>query len=230
MVEPEHPYLRKCRKIIYKLKLANFAIILAAGKSTRMGSCKTSLPWGEAKTLLTYQIEQWLSVDFTPVVVLGLHNSQKQQHCPSGSLTVINSDANSGKTSSILAGLQNIPPNYEILAISAVDQPRKLEIYQKLISAHKTNLPLITTPTYQGKMGHPILFGNEMRSHLQNICEDTLGLRQIIQKFNSEIHQVEFDNSDILLDINTPEIYREQLLNLKSPSQTLIDDSGENHK
>ncbi|MCG6138427.1 MAG: hypothetical protein MET45_28030 [Nostoc sp. LLA-1] len=38
-----------------------------------MGTCKTSLPWG-GKTLLTYQIEQWLSVDFIPVVVCGLHN------------------------------------------------------------------------------------------------------------------------------------------------------------
>lgn len=191
--------------------MANFAIILAAGKSTRMGTCKTSLPWGEGKTLLTYQIEQWLSVDFTPVVVLGLHNSQRQQDCPSGTLTVINPDANSGKTTSILTGLQNIPSNFDILAISAVDQPRKSAIYQKLISAHKTNFALITAPTYQGKMGHPILLGNEMRSHLQNISEKTLGLRQVIQDFHSVIHQIEFDNSDILLDINTPERYREQL-------------------
>ena len=188
--------------------MANFAIILAAGKSTRMGTCKTSLPWGEGKTLLTYQIEQWLSVDFTPVVVLGSHNSQRQQDCPSGSLTVINPDADSGKTTSILTGLQNIPPDYEILAISAVDQPRKLAIYQKLISAHKTNLALITAPTYQGKMGHPILLGNQMRSHLGNIQENTLGLRQLIQDFHSAIDQVEFDNSDILLDINTPEMYQ----------------------
>ncbi|TVP63832.1 MAG: nucleotidyltransferase family protein [Nodularia sp. (in: Bacteria)] len=195
-----------------------------------MGTCKTSLPWGEGKTLLTYQIEQWLSVDFTPVVVLGLHNSQKQQDCPSDSLTVINPDASSGKTTSILTGLQNIPPDFDILAISAVDQPRKLTIYQKLISAHKTNLSLITAPTYHGKMGHPILLGNEMRSHLENIHENTLGLRQVIQDFHSVIYQVEFDNSAILLDINTPEIYREQLLKLKSPSQILIDDSGENHE
>ncbi|MEH1821619.1 MAG: NTP transferase domain-containing protein [Nostoc sp.] len=60
---------------------SNFAIVLAAGKSTRMGTCKTSLPWHEGKTLLTYQLEQWLSVAFNPVVVLGLHNSNKQKIC-----------------------------------------------------------------------------------------------------------------------------------------------------
>jgi molybdenum cofactor cytidylyltransferase len=66
---------------------------------------------------------------FTPVLVLGSHNSDKQKYCPLGSLAVINPHANSGKTTSLLTGLQHIPYNFEILAISAVDQPRKLDIY-----------------------------------------------------------------------------------------------------
>ncbi|WP_331001139.1 NTP transferase domain-containing protein [Nostoc commune] len=144
----------------------NFAIVLAAGASTRMGSCKTSLPWGESETLLTYQLKQWFSVGFTPVVVLGSHNSNKQKDCPLGSLAIINPHANVGKTTSLLTGLQHIPLNFEILAISAVDQPRKLEIYQKLLLAHQDNSALITAPIYQGKMGHPLLFSNGMRSHL----------------------------------------------------------------
>ncbi|MBG1240694.1 nucleotidyltransferase family protein [Nostoc sp. NZL] len=193
--------------------MSHFAIVLAAGASTRMGTCKTSLPWGEGKTLLTYQLEQWLSVGFTPVVVLGSHNSEKQKVCPEGSLTVINPHANTGKTTSLLTGLQRIPPNFEILAISAVDQPRKIEIYQRLLLAHQDNSAMITAPTYQSKMGHPLLFSNGMRSHLQNIREESLGLRQIIKEFYPVIHQVKFDNPAVLLDINTPEIYQEQLHN-----------------
>ncbi|WP_256091371.1 NTP transferase domain-containing protein [Nostoc sp. KVJ20] len=192
----------------------NFAIVLAAGKSTRMGTCKTSLPWGEGKTLLTYQLEQWLSVDFTPVVVLGSHNSNKQIDCPDGSFAVINPHANVGKTTSLLTGLQHIPPNFEILAISAVDQPRELEIYQRLILAHQDTSAMITAPSYEGKMGHPLLFSNGMRSHLQNIREESLGLRQIIKEFYPVIHHVKFDHPAVLLDINTPEIYQEQLHNI----------------
>ncbi|MEA5557110.1 hypothetical protein [Nodularia spumigena] len=75
-----------------------------------------------------------------------------------------------------------------------------------------------------------ILLGNQMRSHLQNIREYTLGLRQFFQDFHSLINQCEFDHADILLDINTPEIYPEQFFNLQRPSQTLIDDSGQNHE
>jgi len=189
----------------------NFAIVLAAGKSTRMGTCKTSLPWNTGKTLLTYQLEQWLSLGFTPVVVLGLHNSQKQKDCLPGSLSVINSHSDAGKTTSLLTALQYIPQDFEVLAISAVDQPRKLEIYQKLLTAHQDNSALITAPIYQGKMGHPLLFNNQMRSHLQNIREETLGLRQVIQEFNRVICKVEFHDPSVLLDINTPEVYLNNL-------------------
>ena len=204
----EFHYLRKSH---VSKRLTHFAIILAAGASTRMGTCKTSLPWGEGKTLLTYQIEQWLSVDFTPLVVLGSHNSHRQKDCHS-SITVINPHPKAGKTTSLLTGLQNIPANFEVLAISAVDQPRKAEIYQILLQAHQANSALITAPTYEGKMGHPLLFGNEMRSHLQNIREETFGLRQIIKEFYPVIHKVEFDNPAVLLDINTAEVYQEHLL------------------
>ncbi|MBC6433962.1 nucleotidyltransferase family protein [Nostoc sp. HG1] len=175
-----------------------------------MGTCKTSLPWGEGETLLTYQLKQWFSVGFTPVVVLGSHNSNKQKDCLLGSLAIINPHANVGKTTSLLTGLQHIPLNFEILAISAVDQPRKLEIYQKLLLAHQDNSALITAPIYQGKMGHPLFFSNGMRSHLQNIREETLGLRQIIREFYPVIHQVKFETPAVLLDINTPEVYQEQ--------------------
>ncbi len=193
--------------------MTHFAIVLAAGTSTRMGTCKTSLPWGEGKTLLTYQLEQWLSAGFTPLVVLGSHNSYKQKDCLPGSLTVINPHANNGKTTSLLTGLQHIPSDFEVLAISAVDQPRKLEIYQILLQAHTNNLALITAPTYKGQMGHPLLFNNKMRSHLQNIREETFGLRQIIKEFFQVIYKVELDNPTVLVDINTPEIYKEQLRN-----------------
>jgi molybdenum cofactor cytidylyltransferase len=174
-----------------------------------MGVCKSSLAWGDGETLLSYQVAQWLSLNFTPVVVLGLHNSHRVKDCVAGTVTVINPDAHSGKTTSILAGLKHIPANFEILAVSAVDQPRPLAIYQELVAAHQADLSLITVPTYHGKMGHPILFANEMRSHLANIREESLGLRQVIQNFYAVIHQVEFDDPAVLLDINTPEVYQQ---------------------
>ncbi|HEY9848334.1 MAG TPA: nucleotidyltransferase family protein [Leptolyngbyaceae cyanobacterium] len=185
--------------------LPYFAIILAAGYSRRMGTCKASLPWGENQTLLSYQIEQFLLAGITPIVVLGLHNAERQKDCPIGTIILINPESKKGKTSSILVGLQAIPKNCQVLVISAVDQPRLTEIYQKLLQAQIANNPIITAPTYQGKLGHPLFFSSSALPYLENIREETFGLRQIVGDFYEEIQKVEFDMPVVLTDINTPE-------------------------
>ena len=186
----------------------NFAIILAAGASTRMGTCKASLPWLEEKTLLSYQVEQWLIADITPIVVLGSHNAHHQNDCPQGIQVVINSFPSQGKTSSILKGLRLLPQDFEVVAISAVDQPRSTAVYQKLLKEHRHYAAMITAPSYKGRLGHPLFFSNKLLPYLENIREETAGLRQIVQAFYSVIQKVEFDTSDVLADLNTPESYK----------------------
>ena len=190
----------------------NFAIILAAGASTRMGTCKTTLPW-QGSTLLQYQAEQFLLAGFTPIIVLGSHNLQRQD-CPLGSQVVINPAPERGKTSSILTGLQALPPKWSALFISAVDQPRSTNIYQTLFQVHQAQAALITAPTYAGKLGHPLLFSHQLYPELKNISDETLGLRQIVQKFSAAIAKVE-TTSEVLIDLNTPTSYQTQLQKIK---------------
>lgn len=49
-------------KFRISLKLPHFAILLAAATSTRMDTYKSSLPWSEGKTLLSYQ--QFIRLNF----------------------------------------------------------------------------------------------------------------------------------------------------------------------
>ena len=115
----------------------DFAIILAAGKSTRMGICKTTLPWHNKQTLLRYQAEQFLLADITPIIVLGSHNAHRRSDCPPGSEVVINFNNNLGKTSSILTGINCLPKLFSTVTISAVDQPRSSYIYQTLVQVYR---------------------------------------------------------------------------------------------
>lgn len=183
------------------------AIVLAAGVSRRMGICKASLAWGEGKTLLSYQIEQFLLAGMKPIVVLGPHNADRQQDCPPGTSIAIVPTPDRGKTCSILTGLQFIPKDLQVLAISAVDQPRPTEVYQKLLRSQIADRALITAPCYQGKLGHPLFFDRQALPYLQNLREETFGLRQIVKEFYDQIQRLEFDTPVILSDINTPEEY-----------------------
>lgn len=186
----------------------NFAIILAAGKSTRMGICKTSLPWYNNQTLLQYQVTEFLKADFIPIVVLSPQNANSQPNFFEETQTIINPDPSRGKTSSILTGLTQIHQDFTTLAISAVDQPRPREIYQKLHYFHLLNKALITAPTYNDRIGHPLIFSPEMFPHLNSISEANQGLRQIVKEFNSSIQKVEFNHPIVLTDLNTPEHYQ----------------------
>lgn len=185
-----------------------FAIILAAGFSTRMGTDKAALPW-LGGTLLSYQVSQWLAVGVTPVVILGPHNSVLREQCPVDCVCVVNPMPEAGKAGTILRGLATIG-DWEggDCAIAAVDQPRPAAVYQRLIAAHERNRALISAPTHQGRLGHPLLFAPTMRPQLMAIREETLGLRQVIQDWDQAIHRCPCPEPIVLSDLNTPERYQ----------------------
>ncbi|WP_036480131.1 NTP transferase domain-containing protein [Myxosarcina sp. GI1] len=189
----------------------DFALILAAGFSTRMGICKTSLPWHDNRTLLRYQAEQFLQTGITPIIVLGSHNAQRQVDCPDGSRVVINECSQNGKTSSILTGLQLLPQHFSSVIISAVDQPRSLCIYQSLLQTYRQKQALIVAPCHRGKLGHPLLFSDRLLPELKNITEASLGLRRVVNKFYNAIAKVEFSTSEVISDLNTRDRYQLEL-------------------
>ncbi len=194
------------------------AIILVAGTSTRMGQCKALLPWLHGSTLLSYQIAQLDQCGVYPIVVLSPQTkaecdrvlAQAQQEVPN--LTyVVNPDPTRGKTSSILTGLQAIPIPWPTLIVSAVDQPRPAWFYQQLLHAHHQHKALITLPTFQGRSGHPVVFNAELRSQLETIQDETLGLRAIVQEFADRVQKVDMESAIALSDLNTPSTYQQAL-------------------
>ncbi|MBD3885609.1 nucleotidyltransferase family protein [Phormidium tenue FACHB-886] len=196
----------------------NFAIVLTAGQSKRMGTCKAGLPWCDGHTLLTYQTHQWLMAGVIPIVVLGPHNKHQQENCPYGCQVVINPDPNRGKTSSVLLGLQALSPKFRNVIISAVDQPRPQLIYQMLLQSHEQHRAAITVPSYGNRMGHPTIFSQSMLPQLMLIREETQGLRQLVHQCKAHLHQLEFRTMNVLMDLNTPEVYQAHRLEFIVPT------------
>ena len=194
-----------------KCSQQNFALILAAGRSTRMGTCKTALPWRDGQTLLHYQAQQFLQANITPVVVLGSHNAHRQTDCPDGSQVVINSECARGKTSSILTGLNFLPNKISSIIISSVDQPRSAYIYQTLLQTYCQEKPVIVAPCYLNKLGHPLLFSARLLPLLKDINESSFGLRKVVSQFYSEIKKIEFTTSQVLSDLNNRTKYQLEL-------------------
>ena len=194
----------------------HFALILAAGRSTRMGTCKTTLPWHNGQSLLHYQAEQFLLAGITPIIVLGSHNAYRRSDCPPSSKVAIAFNSNLGKTSSILTGLRSLPQSFSSITISAVDQPRSSDVYQTLLQAYIQETPAIVAPYCRGKLGHPLLFSFLLLPLLKDIRESSLGLRKVVSQFYSDIKKVEFATSEVLIDLNNHSKYQLELQKISS--------------
>ncbi len=188
------------------------AILLAAGKSTRMGSLKGLLPWG-GKTLFEHQLmslEKSLIDEIIVVVGYQAEHFMKitKEHAIK---TVYNQHFQSGKCSSLLTGLRTLESGSDSILVVAVDQPTSFEVINRMLESLSKSEDKIAVPLFNGKRGHPVLFSGSILEDLLSIKEETLGIRSVFQKYKNSICDVPISDCLIQLNLNTPEEYETAL-------------------
>lgn len=183
------------------------AILLAAGESTRMGRLKALLPW-QGATLIEYQVGSLLDAGVSQLVVVVGHRGDEVGAPIAGRsdvTTVENPDYRQGKTTSIKAGLRALSPDATAILVLAVDQPRPPDVLRTVIESHLARSPLITSPVYGGRGGHPMIFDTSLLPELAAITEESEGLREVTRRHASDIYKLELDDPVVRVDVNTPE-------------------------
>ena len=189
------------------------AILTAAGLSSRMGRPKPLLPW-LGGTLISSQVAALRDGGAREVIaVLGHRAAEVAPHAErAGARHVVNESYMDGRTSSIEAGLAALSPDTEHILLLGIDQPREARVIARVVNAHlgahAISDPLITSPRYRGRGGHPLMFSASLLPELRLISEENQGLREVFERHRAEIHQVHMDDPAILLDLNTPEAYQ----------------------
>lgn len=186
------------------------AILTAAGESTRMGRPKPLLLW-HGVTLVEYQTSSLLSGGVDDViVVLGHEATQVKAHVNvPRSRHVVNPDYRRGKSTSVLAGLSEVASDAESILLLGVDQPRPPEIVATVLESHRATGALITSPRYEVRGGHPLVFDASLRSELETITEENEGIRAVFRAHRDDVNEVDMDDPIVCLDLNTPEAYEE---------------------
>ena len=191
-----------------------WAILLAAGESSRMGQLKALLPW-RGKTLLEHQIDVLLEGGADRVVVVLGHRADELRPLVegrSGAAWVLNHDYLQGKTTSIKAGLSAIDSaEVDAVLLLNVDQPRSSADVSAVLTAHRRSQCEVTVPEYRGKGGHPIALSASLLPELLQISEETQGIKAVVRRRADSVQRLPLDNPEILLDLNTPEQYRQAL-------------------
>ena len=186
------------------------AVLTAAGLGSRMGRSKPLLSW-RGKTLIEYQISSLLTGGASDVVAVLGHKWEDVapyvEH--SAARYVVNEHYSGGRTSSIRRGLESVAAETRDVLIVGVDQPRTPQIIARVIRSHIASGALLTSPRYQGRGGHPLMFSATLLPELELISEENQGLREVFERHRAEINEVQFDDPAVRLDLNTLEVYRE---------------------
>lgn len=189
---------------------ASAAILLAAGESRRMGSPrirwtpKPLLEWRGA-ALIEYQIAQLREAGVGDVIAVLGHRAEDVLPfvTGAGARGVVNESYREGRASSLRAGAA-AAEGAETIVVLSVDQPRPAAVTRRLLAEHASG---ITVPTHGGHRGHPVVLDGALLPELREAGEATRGLRGVIARHATEVHEVPFEAPDVLLDINTPEDY-----------------------
>jgi len=186
-----------------------WAIVLAAGKSTRMKQQKLLMPFN-GKTIIETVISKIMPVLKSNIMVV-LGSNQDEINSKISKLQVefcINKNFEEGMLSSVVCGFNSLPENAEVALVFLGDQPQiPTGVIQVVINAWKKSEKGIIIPTFKGKRGHPVLIETKYRAEI-NRLDPEKGLRQLMQKFSDDIAEIEVGEGEILRDIDTPADYK----------------------
>ncbi len=190
------------------------AVILAAGESRRMGKQnKLLLPLG-GEALLIKLVKSVCDSDVSQVLVVIGHEAEKiMRELSDLPLSfVYNPNFSEGMTTSIKSGLKEISSDCDGFLICLADMPfiNTPEI-NKLIHAYVQNRikekRLIVVPVFQRHRGNPVLFSSEFRNEILEHKKES-GCKGIIMNNSESVKEIEMDDDNMLLDVDTQEDYQ----------------------
>jgi molybdenum cofactor cytidylyltransferase len=188
-------------------------IVLAAGKSTRMGKPKANLRLNESDTFLTGIIRTFQDAQVDDVVVvLGHEAAAVLKSVEQSGLSprfIVNEQYESGQLSSILAGLRAIDrPGVNAMLMTLVDVPLvSAATVRGVLERYRTTHAPVVRPVHGAVHGHPVLIDRSLFNEIR-AADPRRGAKPIIRAHVSAAGDVEVDDEGAFTDIDTPEDYK----------------------
>jgi molybdenum cofactor cytidylyltransferase len=184
------------------------AILLAAGRSERMGRLKQLMPFGES-TILEQALDNLLGAKIDEVIVVVGHEAEEITKAIATKPVKImfNPNYQEGMSASIIAGLILVDPKAEAVMLALGDQPLvDSQTINHLIDGFQKQDKGIALPTYKGKRGHPVILAIKYKAELLELKGD-VGARELIKNHPQDVLEVAVDNEGVIADIDTEKDY-----------------------
>jgi molybdenum cofactor cytidylyltransferase len=173
------------------------ALILAAGSSTRLGSSKQLLPWGN-KTLLEHVIDRTRSFGFDEIWVVIGHGSEQILDAVDfgGASVVINEEYQEGLASSLRVGLDSLirGSRADKAMFFMGDQPEvRSDVVAELLNVAKREKRQAIVPKYRYSWSNPVIVDRSLWERLMSL-EGDAGAQRLLQAHPEWVREVWFEN------------------------------------
>lgn len=209
----------------YNMAFVIPAIVLAAGRSSRMGRAKANLPAGDGHTFLTRIVRTFRDAGVDDVIVVVGHDADAiaASFADSGlpARFVVNRDYDRGQLSSLLVGLNAIDrPGVSAALVTLVDVPfvSSATVRAVLDAYRRTRAPIVR-PTAGDRHGHPLLIDRSVFGVLRS-ADLSAGAKPVVRAHASAAGDIAVDDEGAFADIDTEEDYRKTI-------NDRVDDDGD---
>jgi molybdenum cofactor cytidylyltransferase len=184
------------------------SVVLAAGRSTRMGGPNKLLAEIGGKPLVRIAVEQALASRADPVIVVTGHQREQVEAALAGLKVrfVHNADYAEGLGTSLKAGVAAVPAEADGVVVCLGDMPQvTAALIDRLIAAYDPEKgALVVAPVSDGKRGNPVLWSRRFFPELMAIAGD-VGARHVIEAYGEAVVEVPVQEQGAFVDIDTPE-------------------------
>ncbi|GLS23699.1 4-diphosphocytidyl-2C-methyl-D-erythritol kinase [Labrys miyagiensis] len=184
------------------------AVILAGGRSTRMGGPNKLLQDYRGKPLVRHAVEASLASKARSVTVVTGHQAEAVRAALAGLPVAFahNPHFAEGIATSVRTGIAALPADCEAALIGLGDMPlvgaplldRLIEAFEPRKGAH------IVLPVTGGQRGNPVLWSRRFFGELQTLQGDSGG-RQILKANADAVAEIAVSSAEASFDVDTPE-------------------------
>ncbi len=203
-----------------KAKIA--AVVLAAGQSRRMGGRNKLLMAVEGTALVRRTVNAILAAPVFELVVVTGHEPEKVAAALQGlNVRIVHNPRYAeGLSTSLKAGLDAVGAAADGAIICLGDMP---DIASKHVGPLVAGFDPsegreIGVPTHNGKRGNPVLWGRRFFEEIHEISGD-VGARHLIGANESLVYEVEFEDTGVLMDLDTPGQWDDYLSSSSPPRE-----------
>jgi len=183
------------------------AVVLAAGRSTRMGGPNKLMAHFDGKPLIRQTVEGALASTAAGVVVVTGHQPARIRAALAGLDVAFahNPDFASGLASSLKAGIAAVGDDADGALIVLGDMPAvSPEVMNRLLSAFReVKGQAIVRATHDGRRGNPVLLPHALFGAVAQLEGDT-GARHLVEAGTMRVVDIEVGEA-AAIDVDTPE-------------------------